>query len=136
MLLITDEVQTGFGRTGGDVAIEHWDVEPDIMTMAKSLANGTPTGAFITNDRIASSYTRPGASTTGGNPVSAAAALATIAVIEKYQLVQRAKDLGDYFKDRLRTLQKSHILVGDVRGKGLMLGVELVKRIKPPQQKK
>ena len=66
VLLITDEVQTGFGRTGEMFAIEHWDVEPDIMTMAKSLANGTPAGAFITNDRIASSYTRPGASTTGG----------------------------------------------------------------------
>ena len=118
VLLITDEVQTGFGRTGEMFAIEHWDVEPDIMTMAKSLANGTPIGAFITNDRIASSYTRPGASTTGGNPVSAAAALATIDVIEKYQLVQRAKDLGDYFKDRLRTLQKVTYLWGMCGGKG------------------
>ncbi len=132
VLLITDEVQTGFGRTGEMFAIEHWDVEPDIMTMAKSLANGTPIGAFITNDRIASSYTRPGASTTGGNPVSAAAALATIDVIEKYQLVQRAKDLGNYFKDKLKILQQRHGLLGDVRGKGLMLGVELVKRDKIP----
>ena len=132
VLLITDEVQTGFGRTGEMFAIEHWDVEPDIMTMAKSLANGTPAGAFITNDRIASSYTRPGASTTGGNPVSATAALATIAVIEKYQLVQRAKDLGNYFKDKLKILQQSHGLLGDVRGKGLMLGVELVKKDKIP----
>ena len=125
VLLITDEVQTGFGRTGEMFAIEHWDVEPDIMTMAKSLANGTPIGAFITNDRIASSYTRPGASTTGGNPVSAAAALATIAVIEKYQLVQRAKDLGDYFKDRLRTLQKSHILVGGCAGERSYVGCRI-----------
>ncbi|HHT9107240.1 MAG TPA: aspartate aminotransferase family protein [Candidatus Wunengus sp. YC63] len=132
VLLITDEVQTGFGRTGEMFAIEHWDIEPDIMTMAKALANGTPAGAFITNDRIASSYTRPGASTTGGNPVSAAAALATIDVIEKYQLVQRAKDLGNYFKDKLKILQQSHGLLGDVRGKGLMLGVELVKRDKIP----
>lgn len=132
VLLITDEVQTGFGRTGKMFAIEHWDVEPDIMTIAKSLANGTPAGAFITNDRIASSYTRPGASTTGGNPVSAAAALATIDVIEKYQLVQRAKDLGNYFKDKLKILQQSHGLLGDVRGKGLMLGVELVKKDKIP----
>ena len=132
VLLITDEVQTGFGRTGKMFAIEHWDVETDIMTMAKSLANGTPAGAFITNDRIASSYTRPGASTTGGNPVSAAAALTTIDVIEKYQLVQRAKDLGNYFKDKLKILQQSHGLLGDVRGKGLMLGVELVKKDKIP----
>ena len=130
VLLITDEVQTGFGRTGKMFAIEHWDVEPDIMTMAKSLANGTPIGAFITNDRIASSYTRPGASTTGGNPVSAAAALATIDVIEKYQLVQRAKDLGNYFKDKLVELQQKHRIIGKVRGKGLMLGMELVKRTK------
>lgn len=128
VLLITDEVQTGFGRTGKMFAIEHWNVKPDIMTMAKALANGTPMGAFITNNKIASFYTRPGASTTGGNPVSATAALATIDVIEKYQLVQRAKDLGDYLKDRLIALQQRCKLVGDVRGKGLMLGIELVKK--------
>lgn len=132
VLFITDEVQTGFGRTGEMFAIEHWDVIPDIMTMAKALANGTPIGAFITNDKIASSYTRPGASTTGGNPVSATAALATIDVIERYQLVQRAKDLGNYFKDKLIELQQRHKLIGEVRGKGLMLGVELVKENKIP----
>lgn len=132
VLLITDEVQTGFGRTGEMFAIEHWGVMPDIMTMAKALANGTPIGAFITNDRIASAYTRPGASTTGGNPVSATAALATIDVIEKYHLVQRAKELGDYFKDKLKILQQNHNLIGDVRGKGLMLGIELVKEDKVP----
>lgn len=132
VLLIADEVQTGFGRTGRMFAMEHWIVVPDIMTMAKALANGAPLGAFITNDKIAASYTRPGASTTGGNPVSAAAALATIDVINKHQLVQKAKDLGDYFKDRLTILQKKHKIIGDVRGKGLMLGVELVKENKVP----
>ncbi len=132
VLLIVDEVQTGFGRTGRMFAIEHWGVEPDIMTMAKAIANGTPIGAFITNDKIASSYTRPGASTTGGNPVSATAALATIEVIEKHNLVQRAKDLGDYFKQKLIGLQQKHKLIGEVRGKGLMLGVELVKENKIP----
>lgn len=132
MLFITDEVQTGFGRTGEMFAIEHWNVIPDIMTMAKALANGTPIGAFITNDKIALSYTRPGASTTGGNPVSATAALATMDVIERYQLVQRAKDLGNYFKDKLIELQQRHKLMGEVRGKGLMLGVELVKENKIP----
>ncbi|MFN3532226.1 MAG: aspartate aminotransferase family protein [Candidatus Brocadia sp.] len=132
VLFIADEVQTGFGRTGKMFAIEHWGGVPDIMTMAKALANGTPIGAFITNDTIASSYTRPGASTTGGNPVSATAALATIDVIERYQLVQRAKDLGNYFKDKLIELQQKHRLIGEVRGKGLMLGVELVKDNKVP----
>lgn len=132
VLLVTDEVQTGFGRTGKMFAIEHWDVVPDIMTMAKALANGAPLGAFITNDKIAASYTRPGASTTGGNPVSAAAALATIDVIYKHQLMQKAKDLGDYFKDKLNILQQKHKIIGDVRGKGLMLGVELVKENKVP----
>lgn len=132
VLFIADEVQTGFGRTGKMFAVEHWGVVPDIMTMAKALANGTPIGAFITNDKIASSYTRPGASTTGGNPVSATAALATIDIIEKYCLVRKAKDLGNYFKEKLEIVQQRHKLIGDVRGKGLMLGMELVKKNKIP----
>ena len=132
VLLIADEVQTGFGRTGEMFAIEHWNVVPDIMTMAKALANGTPIGAFITNDKIASSYTRPGASTTGGNPVSATAALATINVIEKYQLVNKSKDLGSYLKNKLLEIKDKRRLIGDVRGKGLMLGIELVKDDKSP----
>lgn len=131
-LLITDEVQTGFGRTGKMFAIDHWDVVPDIMTMAKGIANGTPIGAFTTGDTIASSYTRPGASTTGGNPVSATAALATINVIEKQQLICKAKELGGYFKEKLTELQAWHTSIGEVRGKGLMIGVELVKEDKIP----
>ncbi|MEK6729987.1 MAG: aspartate aminotransferase family protein [Planctomycetota bacterium] len=131
-LLITDEVQTGFGRTGRMFAIDHWDVVPDIMTMAKGIANGTPLGAFTTGDAIASSYTRPGASTTGGNPISATAALATINVIEKQQLPWKAKELGGYFKQRLAELQECHSSIGDIRGKGLMIGVELVKENKIP----
>ncbi len=127
VLLIADEVQTGFGRTGEMFAMKHWDVIPDIMTMAKAISNGTPMGAFTTNDKIALSYTRPGASTTGGNPVSATAALAAIDVIEKHQLVHRAKDLGDYLKGKLLEMKRRHTIIGDVRGKGLMLGVELVK---------
>ncbi len=132
VLLIADEVQTGFGRTGEMFAIEHWKVEPDIMTMAKALANGVPIGAFITNDRIAASYTRPGASTMGGNPVSAAAALATIGLIERLQLNQMATHLGGYLQFKLNELQQRHWLVGDVRGKGLMLGVELAREDKSP----
>ncbi|MDR4509787.1 MAG: aspartate aminotransferase family protein [Candidatus Brocadiaceae bacterium] len=132
LLLIVDEVQTGFGRTGEMFAIKHWGVVPDIMTMAKAMANGTPLGAFITNDTIASAYTRPGASTTGGNPVSSSAALATIDVIEKHQLARKAKERGIYFMDKLIELQQKHTLIGDVRGKGLMLGVELVLEDKMP----
>lgn len=132
VLLIADEVQTGFGRTGKMFAMEHWNVVPDIMTMAKALANGTPIGAFITNDKIASSYTRPGASTTGGNPVSATAALAAINVIEKYQLVNKSKDLGSYLKSKLLEIKDKRSLIGDIRGKGLMLGIELVKDDKTP----
>lgn len=132
VLLITDEVQTGFGRTGEMFAIKHWDVIPDIMTMAKAISNGTPMGAFITNDTIALSYIRPGASTTGGNPVSATAALAAVEIVEKYQLAQRAKELGDYFRIKLSEMQRRYKLIGDVRGKGLMLGAELVKENKIP----
>ena len=131
-LLITDEVQTGFGRTGRMFAIEHWDVVPDIMTMAKGIANGAPLGVFTTGDTIASSYTRPGASTTGGNPISATAALATISVIEKQQLAWKANELGVYLKQRLAELQDCHSIIGEVRGKGLMIGVELVKENKIP----
>ncbi len=132
VLFIADEVQTGFGRTGEMFAMQHWEVIPDIMTMAKAISNGTPMGAFITSDKIAQSYTRPGASTTGGNPVSATAALTTIGVIEKYQLVQKAEELGGYLKDKLLKMKQRYALIGDIRGKGLMLGVELVNEDKIP----
>ena len=126
ILLIIDEVQTGFGRTGKMFAIEHYDVEPDIMTVAKALANGTPVGAFIARPEIADKYTRPGASTLGGNPVTAAAALATLDVIAAENLPARAAELGDHLQSGLVTLQKKHPVIGDVRGLGLMLGAELV----------
>lgn len=126
ILLIIDEVQTGFGRTGKMFAIEHYEVEPDIMTMAKALANGTPVGAFTARAEIADKYTRPGASTLGGNPVTAAASLATLDVITKQNLPARAAELGQYLKAGLQRLQEKHPLIGDVRGLGLMLGAELV----------
>jgi len=132
VLLITDEVQTGFGRTGKMFAIEHWNTVPDILTLAKALANGTPIGAFITHDKIAASYSRPGASTTGGNPVSAVAALATIETIQKHHLAERANELGNFFMEKLKLLQQEHPIIGDVRGKGLMIGAELVKNNKTP----
>lgn len=132
ILLIIDEIQTGFGRTGKMFAIEHWQVIPDIMTMAKALGNGTPIGAFTASVKIADTYTRPGASTLGGNPVSATAALATLDVIEKNNLVQKAAEQGAYLKSKLLSLQERHTCIGDVRGLGLMLGAEIVLENKEP----
>lgn len=132
ILLIVDEVQTGFGRTGKMFAIEHYEVEPDIMTMAKALGNGVPVGAFTTRPDIADKYTRPGASTLGGNPVTSAAALATLEVLTKNNLPQQAAELGLYLKTGLTELQKKYPLLGDIRGHGLMLGAELVKPDKSP----
>lgn len=132
ILLIVDEIQTGFGRTGKMFAIEHWEAEPQVMTVAKALANGTPVGAFIASPEVADCYTRPGASTLGGNPVTATAALATLEVIEKENLMENAETVGYYFKERLLELQEKHPLIGEVRGKGLMLGAELVREGKEP----
>ena len=132
VLLIIDEVQTGFGRTGKWFAIENWGVEPDIMTMAKALGNGVPIGVFISRPEIADRYTRPGASTLGGNPVSMTAGLATLEVIEKEGLIQNAAELGPYLKEKLLELKDKHPLIGDVRGIGLMQGAELVKESKEP----
>lgn len=132
ILLIFDEVQTGFGRSGKMFACEHYGVEPDIMTMAKGLANGTPVGAFITRPEIAASYTRPGASTLGGNPVTAVAALATLDVLDRENLPARAANLGARLAGGLHRLQQRYPLIGDVRGHGLMLGAELVQPGKVP----
>ena len=132
ILLIIDEVQTGFGRTGKWFAIENWGVEPDIMTMAKALGNGVPIGVFTSRPEIADKYTRPGASTLGGNPVSMTAGLATLEVIEKEGLIQNAAELGSYLREKLLELQDKHPLIGDVRGIGLMQGAELVKEGKEP----
>lgn len=132
VLLICDEIQTGFARTGQMFAIEHYDVIPDIMCVAKALGNGVPVGAFISTDEIASSYTRPGASTLGGNPVTAIAALTTLEVIAEEKLCAQAQILGDYLKKTLLTLESKHPLIGQVRGIGLMLGAELVRADKKP----
>jgi 4-aminobutyrate aminotransferase/(S)-3-amino-2-methylpropionate transaminase len=126
-LLIIDEVQTGFGRTGKWFAIENFGVEPDIMSMAKALGNGVPIGVFSALPEIADQYTRPGASTLGGNPVSMTAGLATLEVIEKENLIQNAATQGTYLREKLQELQEKHPLIGDLRGIGLMQGAELVK---------
>jgi 4-aminobutyrate aminotransferase-like enzyme len=127
-LFICDEVQTGFARTGGKMwGIQHYGVQPDIMTMAKGIANGLPLGAAITRPQIAERMTGMTISTFGGNPVSCAAAVATLKVIEGEGLLQRVETLGKRFKDGLESLQRDFPkVIGDVRGKGLMLALELV----------
>lgn len=132
ILLITDEVQTGFGRTGKMFAIENFDVVPDIMTVAKALGNGTPISAFIASAKIADTYTRPGASTLGGNPVSSAAGLATLQYIEEHHLIEKAQQRGKQLRDGLTILQQKYPIIGDIRGIGLMLGAEFVHPDKSP----
>ncbi len=126
-LFIADEVQSGFGRTGKLFAIEHYDVEPDIMTMAKGIADGFPISAFITRDEIANAFeVGDHLSTFGGNPVSAKAALANLDVMLRNKLPERAEEIGNYLMDKLNSLMEKHPLIGDVRGKGLMVGIEFV----------
>jgi 4-aminobutyrate aminotransferase-like enzyme len=127
-LFIDDEVQSGFGRTGRMFAIEHYGVEPDILCMAKGIADGFPLSAFIARADIAGAFT-PGdhLSTFGGNPVSCAAAMANIGVMRDEKLPQNAAARGEQIMAKLRKFQEGCRLVGDVRGKGLMIGVELVK---------
>ena len=132
-VFICDEVQTGFGRTGKKMfGIEHWEVEPDILTAAKGIANGAPLGATIATTEIADSFTGLTISTFGGNPVSMAAGLATIEVIEEENLAQNAFEVGQYLKDGLVELQIKYPSIGDVRGMGLMLACEFVKENKVP----
>jgi len=132
-VFICDEVQTGFGRTGKRMfGIEHWEVEPDIMTMAKGIANGAPLGATIARTEIADSFTGLTISTFGGNPVSMAAALATIEVMEEENLAENAYEVGQHLRAGLEDLQKKYPSIGDVRGKGLMQACEFVKENKVP----
>jgi 4-aminobutyrate aminotransferase-like enzyme len=132
-LFISDEVQTGFGRTGTKwFGIEHWGVEPDIMTCAKGIASGAPMGATIATAPVADGFQGLTISTFGGNPVSCAAALATMEVIEEESLAQNSQVVGDHLREKLEELKDKHPLVGDVRGMGLIQGVELVREHKEP----
>jgi 4-aminobutyrate aminotransferase-like enzyme len=131
VLLIADEIQSGFARTGKMFAIEHYGVTPDIMTMSKALGNGIPIAAFAARKEIAARFTRPSASTLGGNPVSAAAALAVLDYIEEHQLCQQSARLGAELREGLEALRKKHPVIREVRGKGLMMGAELVRDGKP-----
>jgi 4-aminobutyrate aminotransferase-like enzyme len=124
-LLIADEVQTAWNRTGRWFATEHWQVVPDIVTVAKALGNGFPIAAYLTTDAIAAHYTRPGAATFGGNPVSCRAAVATLAFHQRHRLGERSTSLGNRLLQQLRDLQSRRPVIAEVRGRGLMIGVEL-----------
>ena len=126
MLLIFDEVQTGLGRTGAMFAHEHYGVVPDVMTLAKALGNGFPIGAMLATEAVASAF-GPGAHATtfGGTPLAAAAALEVVRTLEAEDLPGRARRMGDYLRSRLEQLRERHPIVRQVRGKGLLVGLEL-----------
>jgi 4-aminobutyrate aminotransferase len=126
ILFVDDEVQSGMGRTGKMMAIEHWGVIPDIVALAKGIASGMPLGATVSQSEVMDWVPGSHASTFGGNPISCRAALTTIELLEE-GLIENASRVGEYFLEKLRGLQKRFHLIGDVRGKGLMIGIELVK---------
>jgi acetylornithine aminotransferase len=125
-LLIFDEIQTGMGRTGQLFAYKHFGIEPDIMTLAKALANGLPIGAMLSREKIAVAF-GPGAhaSTFGGTPIVTAAALEVCKTLEEEQVVESGKVAGSYFKEKLLALKDRHPIIEDVRGLGLLLGMRL-----------
>jgi predicted acetylornithine/succinylornithine family transaminase len=126
LLLIIDEVQTGMGRTGKLFAYEYSGIKPDIMTLAKALANGIPAGAMLATDKIAKAFV-PGnhASTFGGNPFAMAAASAVVETMLQEGILEHCREVGDYFLSQLKKLQQKHAIIRDVRGKGLMIAAEL-----------
>ncbi|MBU4377260.1 MAG: aspartate aminotransferase family protein [Candidatus Omnitrophica bacterium] len=126
MLLIFDEVQTAMGRTGEMFAFKNYNVQPDIMTLAKSLGSGVPIGATVASSRIADTLTAgTHASTFGGSPIVSAAALATFEAIEKEGLLENARDMGAYLREKLEGLKKEFDFVKKIKGIALMIGVEL-----------
>jgi acetylornithine/N-succinyldiaminopimelate aminotransferase len=126
IMMIIDEVQTGMGRTGKLFAYEHYGIKPDIMTLAKALANGIPAGAMLATDKVAKAFV-PGnhASTFGGNPFAMAAANAVMKTILQESILDNCRKVGDYFLSQLKKLQQKHSIIQDVRGKGLMIAAKL-----------
>ena len=125
-LLLADEIQCGFGRTGRWFAYQHYGVLPDVTTIAKPMANGLPMGAMLATDRAAEAFT-PGmhGTTFGGNPLVCAVAIAVIDAIERRNLLKHVEEVGGYFKQQMQTLAAKYDEIADVRGMGLMLGMEL-----------
>ncbi|OYV87000.1 MAG: aspartate aminotransferase family protein, partial [Planctomycetia bacterium 21-64-5] len=132
LLLIFDEVQSGFGRTGEWFAYQHFGVVPDVMTLAKALCGGIAGGAMLTKPEIAPSL-RPGmhAATFGGNPIAARAGIAAIEMIEDENLLENAKQVSEVFRDRLETLRGECDAIEDVRVLGMMIGIELAREGAP-----
>ena len=132
-LCIADEVQVGFGRVGTHMwafQTQGDDVVPDIVTIGKPMGNGHPVAAVVTTEEVAASFKATGIAyfnTFGGNPVSCAIASAVMDVIEDEKLLDRAKETGDYFIDKLKGLMDKHPIIGDVRGRGMFIGIDLVK---------
>lgn len=132
IMLIFDEIQTGIGRTGKLFAYEHFQITPDVMTLAKALGNGLPIGAMLATQKASEAFT-PGshASTFGGTPVITAAALEVLDVIERENIVEHCRKTGDYFKSRLMELKQKYSVIEEVRGLGLMLGMKLSEKGAP-----
>jgi 4-aminobutyrate aminotransferase len=138
ILMVDDEVQAGMGRTGKWCAIDNWKIEPDIVCMAKSLAAGMPLSAIVARAKVMDWEGGTHASTFGGNPVSCAASLAVLDVIKNERLMENALKQGNYIMKRLNEFKEKSEILGDVRGKGLMIGAEIVedKKTKAPAPKK
>ena len=128
-LLILDEVQTGFGRTGKMFAFQHYGLEPDLLCLAKSMAGGFPMGATLIGTRLGAMPSQVHGSTFGGNPLGCAASLAAIDFIERNQLADRAAELGAWFMGQLKQIESP--LIREVRGLGLMVGIELKQKVTP-----
>jgi 4-aminobutyrate aminotransferase len=126
ILLVCDEVQSGIGRTGKMFAVDHAGIEPDIITVAKGLGSGMPIGAFIAKESLMSWGSGSHGTTFGGNPVSCAAALTTIDLVEREYLAN-ARAMGDYLLEGVRRLAGEFPVIGEIRGLGLMIGIEFVK---------
>jgi 4-aminobutyrate aminotransferase len=125
--MIDDEIQSGIGRTGKWFGIEHFNVVPDAICVAKAIGSGLPIGALISKDELMDWEGGSHATTFGGNPVACAAGLAVIDVIRQERLLENAAKLGTHLMTRLKEMQRKYAIIGDVRGKGLMVGAEIVK---------
>jgi len=126
ILLIFDEVQTGIGRTGKLFCYQHYEVEPDVLLLAKGLGGGVPIGAMVVKKELANTFSPSAhASTFGGNPLVCKASLAVFKAIKKGKLLKKATEMGDYLKTKLENLKKKHSFIKQIRGKGLMWGIEL-----------
>lgn len=127
IIMIADEVQTGFGRTGKMISCEHWNVIPDIVVMSKAIAAGLPMGACISKADLMDWGPTSHENTLGGNPIIVAAALAVLDVLLEEGLMENAEKIGRYLLKRFKEMMNEYSIIGDVRGKGMMVGIEFVK---------